>query len=135
MCQIYSHSVQLFGIFPICLNIFEIPFKCPSGLEGLICLAYFHSLMNMYTCATFGPDRSSGLEAFLDISIYDPLTPMLLVVSMGYFLTHVHSQMNMHTCAKFGPDRSRCLAYFPHFCMCDPLTPSKYPLGLESLFF
>ena len=32
-------------------------------------------MMNLYTCAKFGPDRSSGLEAFRDVLIDDPLTP------------------------------------------------------------
>ena len=39
----------------------------PLGARGLICVAYVHSLMNLYTCAKFGPDRASGLEAFPDL--------------------------------------------------------------------
>ena len=36
--------------------------------------------MNMYTCAKFDPDRSRGLEAFPDLWIDDPLTP----IPLGY---------------------------------------------------
>ena len=59
-------------------HIFEFvtplsPFKCPLGIERLICLAYVHSLMNLYMCAKCGPDRSSGLEVFPDVLIDDPL--------------------------------------------------------------
>ena len=54
------------------------PSKCPLGLEELLILAYVHSVINVYTCAKYGPDRSSGLEAFPDLLIDDPLTPMPL---------------------------------------------------------
>ena len=88
--------------------------------------------MNLYMCVKFDPDRSgSGLDAFPDLSIDDPLTPKASRVSRVNFLAHVHSQINM--CAKFGPDRSSCLASFPHVLMSDPIPPSKYPLGIERL--
>ena len=35
-------------------------------------------MMNVYTCAKFGPDRSRGLDAFPDLWIDDPLTSMPL---------------------------------------------------------
>ena len=79
LCQICSKSVQLFGIFPTFLIREHLtPFKCPLWLEVLFCLAYFHSLINQYTCAKFGRDRSRGLEAFTYLWIYDPLSPMHL---------------------------------------------------------
>ena len=66
VCQIWSRSVQLFGIFP---TLFEYvtnltPSKYPLGLERLIFLADVHSQMNLHTCVKLGPDRSTGLEAF-----------------------------------------------------------------------
>ena len=84
--------------------------------------------MNMYTCAKFDPDRSSGSEAFPYLWIDDSLTPHAPRVSRGYFLAHVHSQMNMHMCAKFGPDRYSCLAYLPHVVWWPP-NPLQKPLG------
>ena len=61
-------------------NIFEFvtpkpPSNVPWGSRGWFFVAYFHSLVNLYTCAKFGPDRSSGLEAFPALWIDDPLTP------------------------------------------------------------
>ena len=70
--------------------------------------------MNLHTCAKFGPDRSSGLEAFPDLWIDDPLTlPCPSGIIQGViFLAYVHSHPDEYAsrCAKFGPDRSRCLA-------------------------
>ena len=136
VCQIWSRSVQLFGIFSTFLNLWPPdPLQMPLGDWGVNFLAYVNSLVNLYTCAKCGSDHSSGLEAFPDGLI----TPKFLTrhaprISRGYiFLAHVHSQMNMHTFAKYVPDRYRCLASFPQFCMCDSLTPSKYPVGLERL--
>ena len=46
-------------------HIFEFVTLTPSlGLEGLI---LFSLCQYMYTCAKFGPDRSSGLEALPDL--------------------------------------------------------------------
>ena len=39
--------------------------------------------MNLYMCAKFGPDRSSGLEAFPDLLIDDPINPHDSRVSRG----------------------------------------------------
>ena len=71
-------------------NIFEFvtpkpPFKCPLGLEVLICLANFHSVMHLYTCAKVALDRSRDLEAFPDLLIdyTPPLTPHAPRVSRG----------------------------------------------------
>ena len=46
-----------------------VQLTCPLGLEGLIWLACFRSLMNLYTCVKFDPDRSSGLEAFPKLNL------------------------------------------------------------------
>ena len=84
MCQIWSQSVQLFGIFPTFLNLWPSdPLQMPLGARGLIVLAYIHSLVNLYTCAKFGHDHSSGLEAFPDLWVDDPLTPHAPRVSRG----------------------------------------------------
>ena len=50
--------------FPHFFNVF--PLQMPHWARGVNCLAYVHSLMNLYTCAKFDPDWSSGLEAFPD---------------------------------------------------------------------
>ena len=72
--QICSRSVQLFGIFPVFLNAWPLtPPTAPWGSMGKFVLAYVHSLMTLYTCAKFGPDLSSGLEAFYHI--YELMTP------------------------------------------------------------
>ena len=42
----------------------------------LMFLADVYSQSNLHTCVKFGPDRSSGLEAFPDLCINDPLTSM-----------------------------------------------------------
>ena len=69
MCAKFVHNrsscLAFFQYFLICDP--QTPFKCPLGLEGLICLAYFHSLMNLYMFAKFDPDWSRGLEAFPDL--------------------------------------------------------------------
>ena len=79
VCQIWSRSVQLFGIFPtfvlMCAPL--TPSKYPLGLERLICLADVHSQNNLHEWVKVGPDRSSGLEAFPG-TLDDPLTPMPL---------------------------------------------------------
>ena len=82
------------------------PSKYPLGLERLMFLADVYSQMNLHTCVKFGPDRSSGLEAFPDLCINDPQTSMPVGYREVNFLADVHSQMNMHTCVKFYPDRS-----------------------------
>ena len=116
-----SRSVQLFCLFPTFWNLWPPDsLQMPLGARGINCLAYVHSRMNMYTCAKFDPVRSSGLEAFPDLWIYNPLTHHAPRISRGNLLAHVHSQIIMHTYAKFGPDRSCCMAYFPHVLMCDP---------------
>ena len=52
-------------------HIFEFvtpdPLQMADGARGVNFLAYVNSLLNLYTCAKFGPDRSSGLEAFPDL--------------------------------------------------------------------
>ena len=73
MCQIWSRSVQLFGIFPHFLMGDPLtPSRYPLGLERLIFVADVYSQMNLHTCTKFDPDRSSGLEAFPDLWIDDP---------------------------------------------------------------
>ena len=82
--QICFRSVQPFGFFPTCWHLWPPdPLQMPLGTRGVICLAYVHSLMNRYTFAKFDPDRSSGLEAFPDLWIGDPLTPHAPRVSRG----------------------------------------------------
>ena len=100
----------------------------PIVARGVNLFSRFHSYMNMYTCAKFDPDRSSGSEAFPYLWIDDSLTPHAPRVSRGYFLVYVHSQMNMHMCAKFGPDRYSCLAYLPHVVWWPP-NPLQKTLG------
>ena len=140
MCQIWSRSVQRFGIFPTFLNLWPPnPLQMPLDVSrGYFFLTYIHSQMNLHMCAKFGPDRSSCLGSILNFWICDPLTPsqMPLGVSSPLIcLAYVHSQMNLHTCAEFGPDRSSCLASFLHFWICDPLTPYKCPLMSRGVTF
>ena len=80
-----------------------LPFKCPSVLEGLFVLAYVNSQLNLYTRATFGIDCSSGLEAFPDLGIDDPLTSPCPSGIKGVFFL-----------AKFGPNRF-VFGIFPTF--------------------
>ena len=76
MCQMCFRSVQLYGFFPTFLNLWPPwpPPNAPWGSRDHL-LAYVHSLIKLYTCAKFYPDRSSGLEAFPDLWIDDPLKP------------------------------------------------------------
>ena len=63
VCQIWSRSVQLFGIFAILLYVWPLtPSKYPLGIQRLILLADVHSQMNLHMCVKFGPDRSSALR-------------------------------------------------------------------------
>ena len=79
--QICSRSVQLFGFIPTFWHLWPPdPLQIPLGARGFNVLAYAHSLVNLYTCAKFDPDRSSGLEAIPDLLIDDPLTP----IPLGY---------------------------------------------------
>ena len=77
--NLFTIGTSVWHIFDSFEFATQTPLKCPLGIEGLLWLAYFHFLMNLYTCAKFGPDRSRGLEAFPDLLIDDPLTPMPLV--------------------------------------------------------
>ena len=59
---------NLFTIGPAVLHLSNIFLICdpqaPSNVpwaRGVNLLAYFYPLMNLYTCAKFGPDRASGL--------------------------------------------------------------------------
>ena len=129
VCQICSQSVKLFVVLPTFLNLWSlIPSKFPLGLDVLIYLAYVHALVNMYTCAKCGPDRSSGLEAFPDSWIDDPLTPMPL----GYQRVHLSSCPFPHECAYVWQSCFRSVqlfGLFPTFLKLRPLTP----LGLEGV--
>ena len=59
---------------------FTIISNAPWGSRGYF-FAYVNSLVNLYTCAKFGPDRYSGLEAFPDLWIDDPPNPTM---PLGY---------------------------------------------------
>ena len=78
--QMNLHTCAEFGPAVWHLSyIFEfgslIPYKCPlmsiqmplDVSRGYFFLTYIHSEMNLHTYAKFGPDRSSGLESFLDL--------------------------------------------------------------------
>ena len=77
VCRIWSRSVQLFGIFPTFLNLWPPnPLQMPLDVSrGYLLLTYIHSEMNLHTYAKFGPDRSSGLESFLDLWFVLPQKP------------------------------------------------------------
>ena len=137
VCQIWSRSVQLFGIYPTFLNVWPLtPSQMPLGVSSpLICLAYVHSQMNLHTCAEFGSDRSSCLPYFLHFWICDPLIPYKCpLMSRGVtFLTYIHSEMNLHTYAKFGPDRSSGLESFLDLWLFYPINPPKCHLGCRGV--
>ena len=73
--------------------------------------------MNLCTCAKCGPDRSSGLEAFPDLLIYDPLTPPCPSGIKGPNLVPI------------GPAVWHDAASFPFFLICDPSNPLQIPIG------
>ena len=87
-------------------------------------LAIVHSLMNMHTCAKFGPDRYSSLASFPHFWICYPLTPSKFPLGIDglIYLACVHSLVYLYTCAKFGPARSSGLEAFPDLWIDDPIT-------------
>ena len=78
VCTIRSRSVKPSDSFPMLLNCLpSIPTKMqPEVLDRVVvCLAYAHSKTNQHTCAKFGPDRSSRLDAIPDFGIVYPMKP------------------------------------------------------------
>ena len=80
-------------------------------------LAHDHSQMNMHTCAKFGIDCSSGLEAFPYLGIDDPLTSPCPSGIKGVFFL-----------AKFGPNRFM-FGIFPTFVNVWRPKPLQIPPG------
>ena len=73
----WSSWMASFQFFGICDPL--TPFKCPLGLEGLISLAYFHSLMNLHSVSNLVP---IGPVVWKLSQIYELMTPSPMLV--GY---------------------------------------------------
>ena len=141
MCQIWSRSVQRFGIFPTFLNLWPPnPLQMPLDVSrGYFFLTYIHSQMNLHMCAKFGPDRSSCLGSILHFLICDPLTPsqMPLGVSSPLIcLAYVHSQMNLHVdVCRIWSRSVQLLGIFPTFLNLWPPDPLQMPLDVSRGYF
>ena len=109
-------------------------FKCPLGRERFIYLVYFHSLMNLYTFAKFGPDRSRALEAFPYLWIDPPYPPCPSGIKGLMFCSCPFPDEYSYVCQIWS--RSVPLfGIFPTFLYVWPPNPLQIPLGAREVIF